>query len=62
MTGISRSLIIAISLCIVASSPTWAVKVGESVPAFSFQGLDGRTYTEAQFAGKVLVLYFLGYS
>ena len=62
MTGICRSLIIAISLCTVASGPAWALKVGDSVPAFTLTGLDGRTYTQAQSAGKVLVLYFLGYS
>jgi hypothetical protein len=46
---------------LLSASVARAQKVGDPVPAFSLTGLDGRTYTQAQYADKVLVLYFLGY-
>jgi peroxiredoxin len=35
-----------------------AVNAGDSAPGFSIQGADGRTYTNRDFGGKVLVLNF----
>lgn len=47
---------------LLSASVARAQKVGDPVSAFSLTGLDGRTYTQAQYADKVLVLYFLGYN
>ena len=47
---------------LLSASVVQAQKVGDPVSAFSLTGLDGRTYTQAQYADKVLVLYFLGYN
>jgi peroxiredoxin len=44
------------------ASTVHAQKVGDTAPVFSLTGLDGKTYTYAQYSDKVLVLYFLGYN
>jgi cytochrome c biogenesis protein CcmG/thiol:disulfide interchange protein DsbE len=39
-------------------APLGNVQVGESAPVFSIKADDGRTYTQADFGGKVLILNF----
>ncbi len=34
---------------------------GETIPEFSLKDLDGMTFTEQTYRGKVLVLFFIGY-
>ena len=39
-----------------------AGQVGEAAPDFSLVGIDGATYTLSAYRGKVVFLFFLGYS
>ncbi|GEM_PF-2506576 len=50
-----------VSCVILLAPPLWA-QVGAQIPAFSLQDLDGKTYTEKDYEGRILVLYFMGYN
>lgn len=49
-------LLAALSL---AALPAFAVGVGETAPAFKLKGADGKTYSLADFKGKVVVLEWI---
>ncbi|HKV12806.1 MAG TPA: thioredoxin family protein [Thermoanaerobaculia bacterium] len=53
-------LSLLVAALVVASAPAFAVgTVGEKAPAFSLKGVDGKTYSLADFKGKVVVLEWL---
>ena len=43
------------------SGVAWAA-VGDPVPSFSLQGLDGNSHSPARYKDKILVLFFIGYN
>ena len=59
MKSIFRLVVVAWVVFQVSPLPA---QVGNQIPAFSLQDLDGRTYTEKDYEGRILVLYFMGYN
>ncbi len=57
-----RPLIAAVILGLFAPASARAQKVGDTVPTFSLTGLDDKTYTPADYMGRVFVLYYLGHN
>lgn len=51
-----RSSLLGLAALAVAAAPALAVAVGETAPAFSLKGVDGKTYSLADYKGKVVVL------
>ncbi|HSF42431.1 MAG TPA: redoxin domain-containing protein, partial [Thermoanaerobaculia bacterium] len=50
-------LSLLVAALVVASVPAFAAgTVGEKAPAFSLKGIDGKTYSLADYKGKVVVL------
>lgn len=49
-------LLLAAAALALMAAPSFAVAVGETAPAFSLKGVDGKTYSLADFKGKVVVL------
>jgi hypothetical protein len=59
-----RSLyqLMLVSILTLSANQVWATAVGDQVPTFSLQALDGKIYTPADYQGRVLVLYFMGHN
>jgi peroxiredoxin len=51
-----------VSILTLSANQVWATAVGDQVPTFSLQALDGKIYTPADYQGRVLVLYFMGHN
>lgn len=55
MRSNGKLFLVLIALVLMAA-PVLAVAVGETAPAFSLKGVDGKTYSLADYKGKVVVL------
>ncbi|MFL6196935.1 MAG: redoxin domain-containing protein [Thermoanaerobaculia bacterium] len=55
MRSNGKLFLVLIALALMAA-PVLAVAVGEAAPAFSLKGVDGKTYSLADYKGKVVVL------
>ena len=62
MRRIYGHLVHVILICTLAVGISEAASVGDPVPNFSLQDLNGRTHTPAAYRDRVLVLYFLGFN
>jgi peroxiredoxin len=52
----SGKLFLILAALVLMAAPVLAVAVGETAPAFSLKGVDGKTYSLADYKGKVVVL------
>ncbi len=62
MSRIATFVVFLLVLGLYPLGPTEAQQVDHAVPNFSLTGLDGKTYTPANYKGSVLVLYYLGHN
>lgn len=53
------STLLLLAVFTLATAPAFAVAVGAAAPAFSLKGVDGKTYSLADYKGKVVVLEWI---
>ncbi len=61
MTAV-RFLMIGLMLVILTTSLLSAVSVGDEAPNFTLTDTDGNTFTLSDQQGKVVLLFFMGYT
>lgn len=59
MNKIRAASVLLLMLCLLGSL---RAEIGNSITNFSLTGIDGKTYTPADYQDKVLILFFMGHS
>jgi cytochrome oxidase Cu insertion factor (SCO1/SenC/PrrC family) len=59
---IGRTLMVGLMLMILSPSLQSAVSVGDEAPDFTLTDTKGNTFTLSEQQGKVVLLFFMGYS